>query len=300
MLVVGSHVRLHSLKAKPELNGKEGVCVRVQPISGGRWTVLVDGTELSMKPDNLILVLPPFKLSIESCSMQGLRNTQEDRHVKIPDLTKAARALKMPIDHLKQPCAFFAVYDGHCGHACSEFIAKGMHMKLLKKLSADPDASVWNNDRIESSLCSAFEEIDADFLAKFRTAVDGTTAVVALVVGDNCFVACAGDSRCVTCHEKADGGLAAAAFTDDHRPSLESEAQRILSVGGEVVQLEEGGPCRVAQGGYKERVIEIIRAEQQGLGTIGKAPVAMAVSRSLGDRDFKKSHQRCKYYIANA
>merc|ERR1711957_548187 len=40
-------------------------------------------------------------------------------------------------------------------------------------------------------------------------------------------------------------------------------------------------------GGYEERCTEIIRAEQQGLGCIGQSPVAMAVSRSLGDRDFK-------------
>jgi serine/threonine protein phosphatase PrpC len=159
-------------------------------------------------------------------------------------------------------------------------------MKLLKKLSADTDGSAWTDDRIEGVLRSTGEELDTEFLARFRTAKDGTTLVVALVVGERCFIAWAGDSRCVMCRENQSGGNEAVQVSDDHRPMLESEAQRIVAVGGEVVQLEDG--ClRVAQKGYQERVLELIRAEQQGLGTIGKPPVAMAVSRSLGDRDFK-------------
>merc|ERR1712196_637568 len=106
--------------------------------------------------------------------------------------------------------------------------------------------------------------------------------------GEQCFVAWAGDSRCVIGRENVEGVVDAVAISEDHRPSLESEAQRVAAVGGEVVQLEDGC-CRVAQKGYQERVLEIIRAEQQGLGTIGKPPVAMAVSRSMGDRDFKKA-----------
>ena len=39
--------------------------------------------------------------------------------------------------------------------------------------------------------------------------------------------------------------------------------------------------------GFEERVRELRRARAQGLGTIAKEPIALAVSRSLGDRDFK-------------
>jgi len=288
MLAVGSHVRLQGLTAKPELNGKEGIIVECQK-ELGRWKVNVDGgAEFAFKADNLAAIKPNFEVFLDSCSMQGLRNTQEDRHVKVANFTKAARALKMPIDHLRQPCAFAAVYDGHCGHACSDFAAKGFHMKLLKKLSADTNPSAWTDDRIEGALRATCEELDAEFLAKYRTAKDGTTVVAALVVGERCFVAWAGDSRGIACREELDGTWSALELTQDHRPTSESEAQRIVADGGEVVQLDD---CclRVAQKGYQDRVLEIIRAEQQGLGMIGKPPVAMAVSRSLGDRDFKKT-----------
>merc|ERR1712039_725344 len=40
-------------------------------------------------------------------------------------------------------------------------------------------------------------------------------------------------------------------------------------------------------GGYEERVREIARAQAMGQGIIGKRPVALDVSRALGDRQFK-------------
>lgn len=287
-LACGARVRLRGLAARLELNGQEGECTEWKHDTG-RWVVrLCSGATLALKEASLEALPPPrLRLVLSSASMQGKRQTNEDRHVKIPDLTKAARALKMPIDHLEQPCAFLAVYDGHCGQLCSDFVAKGFHVKLLRRLSAEPDRAVWTDDRLEGALRSVCEELDTEFLARFRTAQDGTTLVVALVVGERCFIAWAGDSRAVLCRrDPSDGSRLASAVTKDHRPSNEAEAQRVRALGGEVVELGDGA-MRVAQGGYEERVRELIRAEQQGLGLIGKQPVAMAVSRSIGDRDFK-------------
>jgi len=285
----GARVQLHGLLAKPQLNNRQGVCVKRQEATD-RWTVkmLDDGLEFSIKEGNLLVMQHKFSLVVGSASMQGHRPTQEDRHVKIPDLTKAARALKMPIDHLNQPCAFLAVYDGHCGHACAEFAAKNFHMRLLKKLSApNQSAAPPSDDCIEGILRSTSEELDTEFLSRFRTASDGSTLVVALIIGERCFLAWAGDSRGMLGKEMArEFDWSPVSVTRDHRPTSEAEAGRIRAVGGEVVDIGDG-QLRVAQAGYNERVCEIIRAEQQGLGNIGKAPVAMAVSRSLGDRDFK-------------
>merc|ERR1719464_62773 len=47
------------------------------------------------------------------------------------------------------------------------------------------------------------------------------------------------------------------------------------------------GFARVAHQGYEERLRELRRAQAQGLGTIGKEPVALDISRALGDREFK-------------
>jgi len=219
---------------------------------------------------------------VDSAAMQGRRPKQEDRHVKVPDFSRAARALKMPIDHFEQPCAFFAVYDGHQGTLCADFIVKQFHLRLLKKLTVS-DGSEAQTKRI---LCEVFEELDADFLAKYRTAPDGCTVVVAFLTGDQLFTAWVGDSRCLLCRRDRHGYPVTVAVTDDHRPSLPAEAMRVRNSGGQVIDVGDGA-LRVAHEGYVEKLRDIRRAQSQGLGTIGKEPVALAVSRALGDREFK-------------
>eukprot|EP00929_Paragymnodinium_shiwhaense_P109076 TRINITY_DN75443_c0_g1_i1.p1 TRINITY_DN75443_c0_g1~~TRINITY_DN75443_c0_g1_i1.p1 ORF type:complete len:748 (-),score=253.91 TRINITY_DN75443_c0_g1_i1:80-2323(-) len=228
----------------------------------------------------------PFQLRADSCVMQGRRPKQEDRNVKVPDLTKAAKALKMPIDHLEQPCAFFGVYDGHQGHLCAEYVAKNFHMKLLKRLTAERDAKAWEDDsKFTVIFREIFDELDTEFLTKFRTAPDGCTVVVCLIIGHRCFTAWCGDSRCVLARRSSKGDLVPVALTEDHRPSDKVEAERVKKAGGLVI--DAGFTARVAHQGYEERIRELRRAQAQGMGMIGKEPVALAVSRALGDRDFK-------------
>lgn len=161
-------------------------------------------------------------------------------------------------------------------------------MKLLRRLS---DSSVlnqsWRDDQLHALLSDVCKEIDAEFLAKHRTALDGTTVVLVLMTGCRCFVAWSGDSRCLVCSKNMDGDRVATFKTIDHRPNLPQEAERVQQAGGVVVDVGDGA-LRVALQGYQERICEIRRAEQQGLGLIGKGPVALAVTRSLGDRAFKK------------
>jgi len=298
-LAPGARVRVHSLAFKPELNGKEGVVVQQ---NADRWMVTLSGqiSVFSLKVCNLEIVkpgvssvaaTPAFRLVAASATMQGLREAQEDRHMKIPDLSKAARALKLSVDHLGQPCAFFAVFDGHCGQACSDFANKNLYLRLLKHLAVDPKegpgaAESWSDDKVAEAIKKACDDIDAEFLKRHRTAKDGTTVVAALLAGRRCFLAWAGDSRGMLCQQSSSGGTELAFVTEDHRPTNPAEAERITQCGGEVVDVGDGA-WRVARAGYEERRREITRAEQQGLGLIGKWPVAMAVSRSLGDRDFK-------------
>eukprot|EP00401_Gymnodinium_catenatum_P006777 CAMPEP_0117511688 /NCGR_PEP_ID=MMETSP0784-20121206/28638_1 /TAXON_ID=39447 /ORGANISM="" /LENGTH=548 /DNA_ID=CAMNT_0005307371 /DNA_START=80 /DNA_END=1723 /DNA_ORIENTATION=+ len=57
MIAAGVRVRLHGLLAKPELNGREGVC-KERKADSGRWTVALDGNggEVALKVSNLVLV----------------------------------------------------------------------------------------------------------------------------------------------------------------------------------------------------------------------------------------------------
>lgn len=214
--------------------------------------------------------------------MQGRRPQQEDRHVKIPDLTKAAKALKMPIDHLEQPCAFLAVYDGHRGPLCAEFVAKSLHLRLLKHLTQTTTKS---SEEIGLALKTTCQELDEEFLAKHRTAVDGCTVVMALLTGSLLTVAWLGDSRALLCRSTSAGGVATVPLTQDHRPSASAEADRVREAGGMIVNFD--GAKRVAHAGFDNQIRELRRAKAAGLGAVGRPPVALAVTRALGDRDFK-------------
>ncbi|CAJ1360149.1 unnamed protein product [Effrenium voratum] len=222
-----------------------------------------------------------YAVLAESAFMQGRRPQQEDRHVKIADLTKAAKALNLPIDHLEQPCSFFAVYDGHRGPLCADFVAKSLHTRLLQHLSRS------ESPEIVACMRAACEELDAEFLAKHRTACDGCTVVMALVTGTLLSLAWLGDSRALLCRGSSSGS--AVALTEDHRPQVPTEAERVRRAGGVVVNFD--GAKRVAHKDFEARNRELRRAKAVGLGTVGTKPVALAVSRAMGDRDFKVPDQ---------
>jgi len=66
----------------------------------------------------------------------------------------------------------------------------------------------------------------------------GATAIVAVVKGNELFVANAGDSRGVLCR-----GMEAIALSQDHKPSLDTERTRIEAAGGFLSDI--AGMCRV-------------------------------------------------------
>lgn len=168
---------------------------------------------------------------VESAFMQSRRPQQEDRHVKILDLTKAGKSLKMSIEHWPQPCSLMAVYDGHRGPVCADYVAKHLHLKLLKHLSAAVGDDV--------ALCfrGACEELDKEFLSRHRSCVDGCCVVLALLTGDLLSVAWLGDSRALLAQRSAEG-FTARPLTADHRPSQAYEAQRVQRAGGQVVNFD--------------------------------------------------------------
>jgi len=216
---------------------------------------------------------------------------REDRHVIIRDLTKAAQALRMPIDHLPRPAALFAVYSGHrpspvaTGGAdqnqgsagstegaeeaapptCAEFVARNLHKKLLPRLSEFKGP--WDDSLIAGALRASCDDLDAEFLAK-GSASDGCSAVIALVTGQRLFVASLGDSAALLGEEAQDGQLLLSRRTPAHSPATPSELGRIRAAGGTVIQ---NGP----QGR------QALRSSQ------GEGGELLHVSRAFGDRAFK-------------
>ncbi len=107
--------------------------------------------------------------------------------------------------------------------------------------------------------------MDDDILEQSRRdgSRDGSTALVVLQLGDSLYSAHVGDSRAVLCRSGV-----AKRLTEDHKPNLPSEKARVLKAGGRV----EFQRCW--------RVVVEPKDGRPGSG--------LAVSRSLGDLDFKE------------
>jgi len=182
--------------------------------------------------------------------------------------------VKIPISVLGETatCVFFGVFDGHGGGSCAEYAATHLAKNVLARLR---DRTKTANDELalRTALLGGFKQTEHNFLQHARRAGDtsGSTACTMTVFGPDeemrlrLFLANVGDSRAVL--GKATGEFLR--LTEDHKPNLPLEKKRIELEGGSVVEVAGVWRCVLPQ---KRRVSGII---------------GLAVSRSLGDKDFK-------------
>eukprot|EP00330_Aristerostoma_sp_ATCC50986_P004331 CAMPEP_0114592396 /NCGR_PEP_ID=MMETSP0125-20121206/14233_1 /TAXON_ID=485358 ORGANISM="Aristerostoma sp., Strain ATCC 50986" /NCGR_SAMPLE_ID=MMETSP0125 /ASSEMBLY_ACC=CAM_ASM_000245 /LENGTH=230 /DNA_ID=CAMNT_0001791019 /DNA_START=195 /DNA_END=887 /DNA_ORIENTATION=+ len=134
----------------------------------------------------------------------------------------------------------FGVFDGHGGKEVAAFVARHFIDELLSNKN-------FKDGKYDASLIDTFLKMDTLLetedgkkeLASIKAGGDddageyamesnaGCTAVVCLMVKNELIVANAGDSRCVVfC------GGTAKALSEDHKPELEGERNRIAKAGG--------------------------------------------------------------------
>jgi len=182
---------------------------------------------------------------------------------------------KLPVNLLGETasCFFFGVFDGHGGHTCAEYTFNHLAKNVMARLR---DRAKGTSDEValKTALSGGFKQTEHNFLQYARGIQDcsGTTACTMTVFGPDeqmrlrLFLANLGDSRAVL--GKSDG--TAVRLTEDHKPNLPLEKKRIDANGGSVAEVK--GVWRV-----------ILPAKKQKTSAI----VGLAVSRALGDKDFK-------------
>ncbi|RGB27414.1 phosphatase 2C-like domain-containing protein [Rhizophagus diaphanus] len=145
-------------------------------------------------------------------SMQGWRKTMEDTHTiecNIPEFPDYS---------------FFGVYDGHQGKYTSEYLSKNLHLNIFKKIHEIGE------ENIEEAIKDAFMQTDDDWKdesSNYPKYNDGSTAIVTVITPNKIvYVGNAGDSRAVM----SVGGLAIP-LSEDHKPNLVNESQRIIQAG---------------------------------------------------------------------
>ncbi|KAL0074062.1 phosphatase 2C-like domain-containing protein [Phycomyces blakesleeanus] len=147
--------------------------------------------------------------------------------------------------------SFFAVYDGHGGDLAAKYSGEHLHEILFRS-----QAFRRHNyrDALKRSYFTIDEQMRRDPL--FANDLSGCTAVSALLTEDNVlFVANAGDSRAIISTTKGK----AIPLSHDHKPTLKQEHFRITQAGD-----------------YVE---------------FGRVNGSLALSRALGDFEFKKNSQ---------
>lgn len=184
-------------------------------------------------------------------SMQGWRCEMEDAHYARTCLSE--RNL--------DEWSFFAVFDGHAGVKASDHCAKHLLTCII-------ETEEFRSNDIINGIRAGFLKLDDRMrdLPELASGDDksGTTAVCAFVSNDQVYIANCGDSRAVLCGRNGVPTF----WTQDHKPILPGEKQRIQNAGGSVMIQRVNG--------------------------------SLAVSRALGDYDYKSSKElgQCEQLVS--
>lgn len=219
-------------------------------------------SELAQSPQSL-------RMAFGAANAKGLRTYMEDRYTILsPFSLLGSDGTALPEDGVLR--SFAAVFDGHNGTLAADIAATRLHDILARQpafqnqndCTAEPEVRVEN---ISASLVNAFEIVDHEVLERCRTekARGGATGVVLVRVGEMLYAAHCGDSRAVLCRNGRPKRL-----TEDHKPNLPRERKRVESNGGIV----DFAHCWRVIIGPKD----------------GRPASGLAVSRSIGDIDFKE------------
>lgn len=128
--------------------------------------------------------------------------------------------------------SFFAIYDGHGGSACADFLRDNLHQYIIKDSSfpGNPTEAIRKG-------CELAEKdfISQNALNKNQEILDksGSCAIFALIIEDTCYLGNIGDSRGIM---STHNGKKIISLTNDHKPNDENETKRILENGGKVYQ----------------------------------------------------------------
>ena len=166
-------------------------------------------------------------MKINSYSLQGLRETNEDQHVYFINLDGEEKK----INNIN----FVGVFDGHGGKIVSKFLKKNMPKHFAKKC----DSSVYTNSKSASKLLNGiFNDVQDKLKKNHPRAVNytGSTALCGIISKhptsnkNILWIANVGDSRAVMCNNKGE----TIQLSQDHKPNSSNEKKRIEQLGGTI------------------------------------------------------------------
>lgn len=170
--------------------------------------------------------------------------------------------------------SFFAVYDGHGGSKCADFLKENLHHYIFREECFPHEC--------KKAITRGFEQAEKDFLSSvkpYKNFVDfdrsGSCAIVIILLDDICYCANLGDSRAVY---SEDSGKKIYDLSKDHKPNDLHEKRRIEKAGGYIYQGDWTVRCDT---------IDESEAKKIAHGPHRVFPGKLSVSRAFGDIEAK-------------
>ena len=182
-------------------------------------------------------------------SYEGLiRNYNEDK-------VSIILTIKKPKDFKEEywpKISYMALFDGHGGNTCSNFLRDNLHNYIIKNENLLKDT--------EKSIIESFEKAEDDFINNIAIKENdksGSCALVCLIIDNNLYIANCGDSHAII---SINSGKEIKLLNSIHRPNNIKEKERIIKNGGSIY--------------IRNSIMRII-------------PGRLSVSRAFGDKDAK-------------
>jgi len=219
-------------------------------------------------------------------TFQGLFKDYNEDRVSVCSLVKKPSSSKMKT---WPKISYFAIFDGHGGEECSEFLKNNYMNYLVENANFPFD--------IKLSMIESFQKIEDDFFKlKCKDNLEdsdksGSCALVSVIFDNKIYIANIGDSRAIM---SIGGGTKVKQLTADQKPDNIKEFERALKNGSKIYLDDNDDPDR------DESKIEFIKdkAELEKMKEIKENskeekifrvyPSDLAVMRTLGDIKAKK------------
>ncbi len=179
-------------------------------------------TSLRKKPSiKLVYLAKPPHGSV--CAEQGPREYMEDTFVvaKYDDMV------------------LYGVFDGHGGDYVSKKLPNLMAERLMKGL---PSSIRYKSSKLKRHILQTCQEIDQNLSKEAEASEAGSTVTMILHVPPMLYTINIGDSRTIIAKKKKNQtsqGYQIVLETQDHKPNLTREYQRIVQAGGRVTKEED-------------------------------------------------------------
>lgn len=139
--------------------------------------------------------------------------------------------------------AYFAIYDGHGGRQCVDYITQTLHEVLLRELQE----AALTNTAVPDAIVRAYSTVDANMYNSGITS-SGCTSCSCLVHEDNgkrvLYTAHVGDARAVICRR---GQAVRLTAQSDHKATDPDETDRVRKAGGQIINERVNGMLAIAR-----------------------------------------------------